>query len=216
MKPWLCSLNGVSNKRGLGGGGLVVDKNSDLWRVSPYSANIPGEADYVLVLLMGHGLAGPLGLCTRATWAQAAPITESFTFRRTLLLSDQWGDLSDSPTLPPPSIQLQAAEASAFCHHFSSSLFGCQKVRAVCFLHHSSQRRGRSLDTKDVTCFRCCDKHFKCELSDWSNTKAFMGSFSRLSGSLSRPCFHTNEFHHAWFVKEYSRRIPLVYKTQVD
>lgn len=52
------------NKRGLGGGGLVVDENIDLWRGSPYWANIPGEANFLLVFLMDHGPVCLLGLRT--------------------------------------------------------------------------------------------------------------------------------------------------------
>lgn len=66
------------NKRGLGGGGLVVDENIDLWRGSPYWANIPGEANFLLVFLMDHGLVCVLGFRTLATWARTAPIAESF------------------------------------------------------------------------------------------------------------------------------------------
>lgn len=59
-------------------------------------------------------------------------------------------------------------------------------------------------------------RYFKCKLSDWTNTIAFMASLFCLLGTDSTSCFHTNEFHHAGLMKEYSPRISLVYKTQVD
>lgn len=65
----------------------AVVKKIDLWRGSPYSANIPGEANFLLVFLIDQSLECLLGLQILATWTWTAPIAESFSSNMSLTFS---------------------------------------------------------------------------------------------------------------------------------
>lgn len=68
---------------------LVVDKDIDLWRGSPYWANIPGEANFLLVFLMDHGLVCVMGLrtfCNLGTESFRSNMSLTFFSSSSLLL----------------------------------------------------------------------------------------------------------------------------------
>lgn len=90
-----------------------------------------------------------------------------------------------APWFPCPSRPLQALGLTCFSLITSHNLcvdntavcvFSSSRL-IICMLSSRGRRQGRTLDVNDVTCFCCCDKHFKCELSDWTKTKAFAHAF---------------------------------------
>lgn len=165
---------------------------------------------------MGHCLACLLGLCTLATWAQPAPITESFTFslypwiavkaegRFCCRISEETSVTPQHFHLPASNCRLRRQVRFVITsHHLSLAI----RRLALCvfFITPHNRNANQLLRDDEVVAWTPKMLHVFVAAINISNVscltepiqKAFMGSFFRLSGSLSRPCFHTNEFHHA-------------------